>query len=50
MGIYGRKEKCIECFCGETERKRLLGKPKWEDCMKIFLKNWVRGYGLDSSG
>jgi hypothetical protein len=32
----GEKKKCIQCLCGESERKRLLGKPKWEDYIRIL--------------
>lgn len=50
IGIYGGEEKCIQCLCGEIERKRLLGKPKWEDYIKINIKFGVWGHGLDLSG
>lgn len=32
----GEKKKYIQCLCGETERKGLLGKPKGEDYIKIL--------------
>jgi hypothetical protein len=53
-GYIWREEKCIQCLCGETERKRLLGnlngriiskfifkKMGWEDMDWICLtENW----------
>jgi hypothetical protein len=36
-------------FVGELEGNRLLGRPRyrWEDNIKMYLKNRVQGCGLD---
>ena len=39
-GTYGREEKFLQGFGGETRRKETLGGPRcgWEDNIKLHLK------------
>jgi hypothetical protein len=48
----GEKRNPYRFLVGKSEVKRLLGRPRrrWEDNIKIDLKEIGWGYGLDSSG
>jgi len=50
--LCGEKKKVYKVFMGKSEGKRLLGKHahRWEDNIKMDLKEMGVGGGLDSSG
>ena len=49
---YGGEERCIEGLGGEPEGKRPLERPRgrWEDNIKMDLREVGQGHGLDRSG
>jgi hypothetical protein len=50
--MYGEIRNAFKILVGKTEGKTLLKRPKrrWEDNIKIYLRNRVGVCALDSSG
>jgi hypothetical protein len=50
--MYGEDKRYVQGFGEETEEKRPLGRPRhrWENNIKMYLKEMEWGHGLDWSG
>jgi hypothetical protein len=46
----GERTDAYRILVGRSEVRRPLRRPRWNNNIKMDLKKWDEGYGLDSSG